>query len=64
MRKTVRRVRVGNTPWFRRVRWALCSFCLTPVPGEEAGESGLKADAALLHAWRWIEPPARLSQKR
>ena len=56
-------LRVGNTPWFRRVRWALCSCCLTPAPGEEAGGSGLKVDAVLLHAWRWAEPPACPSQK-
>ena len=30
------------------MRWALCSCCLTPAPGEEAGGSGLKVDAALL----------------
>ena len=51
-------VRVGNTPWFRRVRWALCCCCLTPAPGEEAGGSGLNVGAVLLHAWRWAEPPA------
>ena len=58
---TAHNLRVGNTPWFRRVRWALCCCCLTPAPGEEAGGSGLKVDAVLLHAWRWAEPPARPS---
>ena len=57
-------LRVGNTPWFRRVRWALCSCCLTPAPGEEAGGSGQNVDAVLLHAWRWAEPPARLPPKK
>ena len=56
-------MRVGNTPWFRRVRWALCSCCLTPAPGEEAGGSGQNADNVLLQAWRWAEPPARLPQE-
>ena len=30
-------VRVGNTPWFRRVRWALCCCCLAPAPGPWRG---------------------------
>ena len=34
------RLRVGNTPWFRRVRWALCCCCFTPPHGEEASGSG------------------------
>ena len=37
-------MRVGNTPhntpWFRRVRCALCSCCFPPAPDEEAGGSG------------------------
>ena len=56
-------VRVGNTPWFWRVRWALCLCCFTPAPGEEASGSGQKCRCCLLHAWRWAEPPARLSQE-
>ena len=34
-------MRVGNTPWFRRVRWALWFCCFTPAPGEEASGSGV-----------------------
>ena len=33
------------------------------APGEEASGSGQKCRCFLLHAWRWAEPPARLSQK-
>ena len=52
-----------NTPWFRRVRWALCLCCFTPAPGEEASGSGQKCRCCLLHAWRWAEPGARLPQE-
>ena len=56
-------VRVGNTPWFRRVRWTLELCCFTPAPGEEASGSGQKFRCFLFRAWRWAEPVARLPQE-
>ena len=57
------KLRVGNTPWFRRVRWALCSCCLHRPLARKLVVADTNADAALLHAWRWAEPPARLPQE-
>ena len=48
--ESLRRMRVGNTPWFRRVRWALELCCFALPPGEEASGSGEQLQCFLLHA--------------
>ena len=61
--RQARAFRVGNTPWFRRVRWALCGCCLHRPLARKLVVAGTNAGAVLLRAWRWAEPPARLPQE-